>query len=461
MKHGGILKRRISSIPEKMLQWLAKYNWRVVGAILLFLVILEIFEILQKGEPFTDPYHATELVVYMAVFVTVGILLNFLKKANAAQDHALGILNHKYHIIEELTKLDHWDKLTNELARIPSTIAAVEASRVAVPNPISGQLEAIACWNVEGSNDSDFNQDCQKCLSERKESEFLFQPCHQGLALSDPTVYSQEYCLPINYSNKLLALIQFKLNPGEDLSPNQKDIFENIRPDMAMVLKASQDQKKLADMRHAETALAERHSISMYLHDNLSQNLAYLCLKLDQFAASDDQLFEEGWIDLQRMKDAANLSYEIVRGMIETIHPATTPHLANLIRAYANKISQQTHIEISISQSGMEVPILPEIQQTIFYVFQEALSNVEKHARAENVNIVVGWEEDKLTVTVEDDGIGFEPEHIDRSKHFGLEIMQERIDKVNGRIDFQSSPDSGTKVTLFVPVVSPKEEGVR
>lgn len=443
---------------EQVLNWMKRFAWLVIIGGIFIIVYLEIFEALRKNESLYDPYHILELVLYVSILAIVGVLIKYLVKAIADRDRTLKILHYKHTTSLELTKLEDWDKLTARLVELPSTIAVVEASQLLVQNAISGQWETLATWYAEGFSGSDFYYDCRKCFMVRENVDFSFSPCHHTRTASDTAVKSQEYCLPLIFANSLLALIQFKLKAGEELSPTQKKTFENISPEIALAIKASLDQRSLLEMKATETALAERHSISAYLHDNLSQNLAYLCLKLDQFIAGDEQFSEDGWIELQRMKDAANLSYEIVRGMIETTHPVTTPHFVNLICAYANKVAQRANIEISIDRSGEEVPVLPEVQQIIFYIFQEALSNVEKHARAEKASVLIDWGEDGLTVTVSDNGIGFEPKEVDRTKHFGLEIMQERIDKINGRIDFQSSPDSGTEVTIFVPIVSPQKE---
>ena len=370
------------------------------------------------------------------------------------------ILNYKHNLSLELTEIDDWDALIAKLVRLPGKIAAVEASRLQVSVPISGNLEEVTVWNDEGSETSNFYHDCQKCIKEWAAStDLLFSPCPTkatGMDLSSPVV---EYCLPIIYANSLLALIQFRLKPGENLSDGQMEIFENIRPEIALALKAGQEQKRLAEMHLTQTALAERRSLSSYLHDHLSQNLAYLCLKLDQFMARDEPFSAaEGRTEMQRMKDAANQSYDIVRGMIETIQPATTPHMYNLFGEHAKKISARSHIEISIEKKGEGAPLSSDIQRTVFYVFQEALNNIEKHAKADSVKVLVDRSENNLTVKISDNGTGFDSQNIDSSGHYGLGIMQERINKINGRIDIRSSPGLGTEVTIFVPIASLNKE---
>ena len=445
--------KKIDLLLEKMLDWLAKRNWHVISGIAIFLALFELFELVHKNEPLTDPFHSIELFIYIIILALVGIMINFLREANDAQNRMMEILNYKHNISMELTKLEDWEELTSELARLPSTIVAVDVSQLYVHNPISDEWEAVSCWKAEGVETINFLSDCQKCLKERNKSETLFSPCLCDSTVSDVADQPREYCLPLNYADSPLALIQFKLKEGSSLTNLQAEIFESIRYEMALALKASQEQQMLSEMQLTRVALAERHSLSTYLHDNLSQNLAYLCLKLDQFIAGDELVSTlDAQTELKRMKEAANQSYDIVRGTIESIHPETTPHFVNLIRSFAKKVSQRSGIAISIDITGKDVPLDPQVQQTIFYVFQEVLSNAEKHAQAEEVKILIDWGKDQLAVTVSDNGIGFNPKNVDRSKHFGMNIMQERIGRIKSRIDIRSSYDTGTEVTLYVPI---------
>jgi len=447
------LRGRLDSFINKLLSLHPKIHWRIIGGITLLIIAFEIFELLSKDESLLDPFHLIELIVYVLILFLVGVLIGYLSKMSSDLNHTLEILNYKHSISQDLVKPSEWNTLTTSLVTLPNNLSDVDASRLLVRDPISGQMDLITTWYADGSSsEKNFGFDCQKCLPEREWSELEFNPCFHNSETSDPTIRANGYCLPIIYADQLLAVIQFKLKMGEVLSPNQMEIFESIRPEIALALKTSQEQKRLSEYQLTETALAERHSISNYLHDNLSQNLAYLCLKLDQYSA-DDELSSGEHLksDFARLRETANQSYEMVRGMIETIHPKTTPHLDNLFSEYSQMVSQRANIEISIKNEGEPLAILPEIQQAVFYVFQEVLSNIEKHARADQVNVIIQWNEDSLAVAVSDNGIGFYPQQIDRSKHFGMGIMRERIEKLDGQLDIISSKNTGTTVTFSIP----------
>jgi signal transduction histidine kinase len=438
---------------ERFLNRFSKRHWPIIGIAALVITAFEIFEPIQKNEPITDPFHILELAAYILVLLLVGLLMNYLAEQSSVLNDNMEILKYKHNLSLDFIQPEDWEMLTTKLVTLPSTIVEVTASRLHVRSLTSDQFELVALWDVDESSKSNF---CQECLEEeiaRERAEYDFTPCQHASTVFEPAIQAQEYCLPIFYANQLLALIQFKLKIGDELSPKQKEIFESIRPEIALALRVNQKKKNLFELQLTERALAERHIISSYLHDNLSQNLAYLCMKLDQLSVDED-LLPGGQIqsDLEKMKDTANQSYEIARGMIETNYLKTIPRLNNLFSEYARKISQRANFEISIERVGDPLPILPEVQRAVFYVFQEALSNIEKYARADQVNVIVKWSEDNLVVTVSDNGIGFNPHKIDGTKHFGLEIMKERLAKINGQLTIVSSETCGTTVTFSSPL---------
>jgi len=449
--------KNFSNYIKQLINWLGKHNWGFIVGIFFFLVFFEIFELLHKGEPLNDPFHLLELIVFVFILVLMGIMIESNIKANIAQKRMMEILNYKHDLSLELTAMEDWDALISRLVQLPAKIAHVGATRLHIYNPISGQMENVARWNDNGAEIVIFHRDCQKCLKEHSiQNPLIDLYCSKNYEdAADEKTRQNEFCLAVASAKNLLALIQIQLKAGEKLSDKEREILENIKPEIAWALKAAWEQRLLTKMRMAEITLAERHSLSTYLHDNLSQNLAFLRIKLEQFTGVDGTFSaEDGRLVLKQMKNAADQSYEIVRGMIESMHPETTPKIINLFRQHAKDVAERTHIKISIETKGDDLSIPIETQRAVFYVFQEALSNIEKHAMADHAKVLVDWGVNNLTVTISDDGIGFDLPNVNVSKHFGLAIMQERIEKVNGRISICSSANSGTEVTVNVPVLS-------
>jgi len=206
-------------------------------------------------------------------------------------------------------------------------------------------------------------------------------------------------------------------------------------------------------LQAVQVAMAERRMVSAYVHDQLGQNLGYLHLKLDQLGSNKSiNKFKELRAGLNQLQSVANESYEIVRDILQKIQPETIPHLANILQEHSRKISLRTGFSLNFRSIGNPINLLPEPQQTIFFIFYEILNNIEKHARANKVTVLVIWNGDCLDISISDNGIGFDSQITRDENHFGLAILHERITKLNGRLTIDSSIDSGTTVLISVPL---------
>jgi signal transduction histidine kinase len=108
-------------------------------------------------------------------------------------------------------------------------------------------------------------------------------------------------------------------------------------------------------------------------------------------------------------------------------------------------------LKIDFRTHGKPSALAPDVQRAVFYAFEESLSNAEKHAQASRIDILADWSTDRLKLTISDDGIGFDPHAVNTDRHFGMEILNERMAKVNGRITLTTSENTGTVVSIRVP----------
>ena len=118
----------------------------------------------------------------------------------------------------------------------------------------------------------------------------------------------------------------------------------------------------------------------------------------------------------------------------------------------ARDLRANSFLEVQFSANGFDQSgISPENTVEILHVVQEALANIRKHARATAVKIALDRDRDALFVTVEDNGAGMDLEKASQSLGNGLHNMRERTRNLDGRIDFRSSPETGTKIVLRIP----------
>jgi len=216
-------------------------------------------------------------------------------------------------------------------------------------------------------------------------------------------------------------------------------------------------QSVIPDISPRRQAQAEREQerarIARNLHDSLGHSLGYLHLKLDELAgarALSDNL--EARRALVHMRDVANEAYELVRGMLAALLPSNATDLATALLIQARSVGERGNFKVQVTSEGQPCPLSPIVQQQLLYLLEEALVNVEKHADAQLVDIDLVWGQDALTISLSDDGVGFDPQGISSEGHFGLAIMHERAREINGRLTLASCPTAGTQLVLRLPL---------
>jgi signal transduction histidine kinase len=436
---------------SKVLNWVAKRHWWFIALLASLLLALEYVDSTRQR---LGSIHAVEFFIYLILLLIIGALFDSLLRIINVRTKFMNIIDYKHKLSMEFSVYNDWNVLVTQMARFPSTIAAVEQTSLFVIDPISSQFELAAQWPVTGTPEADLSSidHFQKHLWEKPDVSLIFQECDSKYLSDNPHSQARIFCLPIQYGKSLLGVMQFKLKAGESLTSDQDYIFRNIGDEFAFVLKAGQERKRYYEMTTSETTLAERRRVSHYLHNNLGHNLGYLHFKLDQLVSMKNQISPETIIsDLEHMRKAAQESYEIVRGTLETIRPETEPLLTNLLLEHARKISKRANFEIDFKSKGKPATLPIDVKQAVFYVFEEALCNIEKHAGASKVEILTEWCEDEFVLTIADNGVGFNPQDVNFHQHFGLDILHERMDKVNGQLILRPSKKSGTTVFVRVP----------
>jgi nitrate/nitrite-specific signal transduction histidine kinase len=431
--------------------WIAGRHWWILGLAAIVLFGLEAFDYIRHHGDFT---HIIELTIYIAMLFVVGVLIDLLITEIRIQNQTREILDYKHKLSLEFARYHEWDGLVNHIVQFPAEVAPVIQVCLLITDPISNQFIPTAQWSSQEGGTADFCtvDACQDCLDSSAKEDTTFFSCGAEPGSSEGIPACQKYCLSFHYGGRVLGIMPLLLEPGEALSESQMELFENIGDDIANALQAGQERQAFYEMRSSETALAERREVSHYLHDHLGQSLGFLHIKMDQLIMEKDSLsVKKVFADLEQMRAAVNESYEIVRGILETIHAETSPSLTNLMVEYARKISQRSNLKIDFQTRGKPVSLAPDIQRAVFYAFEESLSNAEKHSQASKIDILADWSKDRFKLTISDDGVGFNPEAVDTDQHFGMEILNERMAKVNGRITLTTSENSGTVVNIRVP----------
>ena len=175
-------------------------------------------------------------------------------------------------------------------------------------------------------------------------------------------------------------------------------------------------------------------------------NLAAICNDISFASDTQKQRFENA---LKLVDDSCSE----VRSVSHNIMPNSLLRnsLAAAVRDFINKIDQQV-IRINLLTEGLNEKIDEDIEIMLYRVTQECVNNVIKHSGADTLDIVLVNEENEITVTVEDNGKGFDVNDKDKFEGIGLKNIRTRVDYLKGTVEWDSSPGRGTVVSIHVPL---------
>ena len=191
--------------------------------------------------------------------------------------------------------------------------------------------------------------------------------------------------------------------------------------------------------------------IARDLHDTIGQNIGYLRMKLEHLTGNKSIKKADLQSEMQVMTTAANESYDLIRGTLAILQSGESSDQFRVFSRYAEQIEERSSIKVEFSIHGDPRSLSARRMRQLFYIFREALTNIEKHAQADQVSIRIVWDQDCLSLVVSDDGGGFDPLNVQYGSHYGLKFMRERAELLNGSLDVQSAVGSGTKLVVQVP----------
>jgi len=212
--------------------------------------------------------------------------------------------------------------------------------------------------------------------------------------------------------------------------------------------------KKLLEDLHKhidEIRENERTVISREIHDQIGQSLTALKLdlnRMDKYINTNPEAAVklQGMIELisKTIKDVQRISSDLRPGILDDLG------LAAAIEWYCDEFEKRTGIRYSLK---LDDSIFGDSKKNLvfFRVFQEALTNVVRHANASAVTIKLRQSKQSTTMTIQDNGIGMHPGKAESAKSLGLIGMRERIRQFGGKIDILSEKGQGTKLTIFIP----------
>ncbi len=255
--------------------------------------------------------------------------------------------------------------------------------------------------------------------------------------------------VPAQYQDRILGVYNLFLDrPLAAMGEDMPDLLISVGRHLGLAI----EKARLESEARRLAILEERNLIGNELHDSLAQSLIGMRLQLkllgESLARKD---FGGAQYEVSRLRRAMTQANEDLRELLTNYRlkiddGGLVPTIANLVERFG----RETGIEVFFQNECRSLALTPAQEIQVFFIIQEALTNIRKHSGAHNVRILLNNEDDLYTVLIEDDGLGMadSAEGLP-GEHAGLAIMRERTERLQGQIVIESEPGEGTRIVLM------------
>ena len=198
----------------------------------------------------------------------------------------------------------------------------------------------------------------------------------------------------------------------------------------------------------------ERRRISRDLHDDINQRLAMLVVQAESLEASLPPSAGACSKELRSIQDRLTELSDDVRHLAYQFHPSILDDLGLpvALQRLVDDCAARSTIEILLEVGTLPHTIPQTVSTCLYRIAQECLANVIKHAQASRATVTLASTAEALTLTVQDNGIGFDTQSVvDNPRGLGLVSMAERVRLVHGTVTIDSIPRKGTRLSIHVP----------
>ncbi|MCP4423730.1 MAG: hypothetical protein GY803_04475 [Chloroflexi bacterium] len=432
-----------------------RYRWPLAALIGISFIIFEISE-----HAITTPGSVTldfigEIVLLGFIYpLIMGSILTLLAQTESQRIQVVWKRDLEYEFNKQIGQTLDWNELTELLLLFPRKVAPFTGVTLFLQERNQDSWDIAYEWreSKEAISSSPHTLKTAKTCAC-----FETRAWHSLNPDFYPADFAREafigYCLPLINGDLPVAMLHLFVSADIVLTDDQIQILNHVAPSMAFAI----------DRLHPygsgviwETATeSERRRLARHLHDSLGQNLGYLTLKLDMLKG-EDVLHEMAAIrqELAQMHYVANHAYEQVRTALTSLQTVPPVNLLEAIQEHARAVGQQARMDVQVNSQGEIRPLPGRVNHKVLGIVRETLTNVAKHACAQQVQVSLVWNQNDAIISVKDDGVGFDPDNIETSGHYGLKIMKERAGEINGRLTINADPDIGTEVILYLPIPS-------
>jgi signal transduction histidine kinase len=276
--------------------------------------------------------------------------------------------------------------------------------------------------------------------------------------------------VPLRAKDNVLGVMNVASRVPHHFTKEDVHILHSIGDQLGTAIEQAILQERLRKARERLRKLArqnlvaeeeERRRIARELHDETSQSLSGIALQL---AALVEMAAKSGNQDAQfiaGLKKVQSLTVQVhkeVSRLISNLHPTVldTLGLVAAVRQHAKNTLQPLNINITVEVKGTERRFSPDVETALFRVVQGGIGNIVEHSQAKNASIVLVYQPDEFSVSISDDGQGFDVARLTdveaSGRGRGLFTIRERIGSLGGTSGVESKIGAGTTVWAKIPI---------
>ncbi len=236
------------------------------------------------------------------------------------------------------------------------------------------------------------------------------------------------------------------------IATNTYYVFNNLLEEMSRIINEQTNLIRTCIDEKTKIARIERQRIEKDLHDSISQTIFSTRVIAEILPDLWQRDQAEALKQIKKIKMLTTESQKEMRRMLLELRPESFAEedLDELLGQLINSVKLRSNMDIKMEVIG-GYDIKGQIKEAVYRITQEALNNCMKHSGASAVKISLEYFPNKLTLTIEDNGKGFDVEKVDKNK-YGLFIMRDRAISVNADLKVTSKKGEGTKVELDYPI---------
>lgn len=333
-----------------------------------------------------------------------------------------------------------------QLAAITATLTRdLELATVLGQVAEAGRALAHAAWARVWLDDADDEDEMRLAAAA--------PPDHAAPAGAGPLLAQgdEHMALPLVFKDATIGMLELRAAAGAPFTGGSVQLLQPFADAAAVAI----ENARLYEQARLSATLAERNRLARELHDTIAQGLTAVTMQLEAAGRS----FER---DPARARARIGRAHELARDALEDVRRSVWTLAAPLVDGaglsaalddMTTRFAERTGLAACYEHHGGAPTLDHAAAAQVLRIVQEALQNVEKHARAQQVQVVSENDANGLRVQVRDDGVGFAPEAPvtgENGSGFGLLSLRERARLAGGTLQVESAPDAGTQITVTI-----------